>query len=919
MVLLLGINSGALTSWDQLIRKNALDQARQFWEEEIATGNPHRDHLEFPDPVTGQPNRLSAGIRACTAVLMNGGRYRAGTWVLRWTGVGSVQVDWANGIGPSAPDTTGRLTATIATPTDGFNIRILTTDPANPVRLQSLTHIDDEQSPDGFQAWWVVAWRFAGNRIFRPLNWMEATSLEHADQIRPDTWWTESDEALDSTRVTLSGSLVSTIGERRNVFRGGNPAGHGWIVRGIDGGWHIRMGSGQIEVGDELRAVGASSGPVVTSFGAADTGSVGCSIGLLVEVMETLDVDLWATTSFRGDDTYHRTLAQQLFVRAPRHRRVWWEYSNETWNPNFPQYHYCVERGVALNMPRPSAPEIWYSGAQFYALRSEQVAQIAREVFQSEPARLEVVFAGQHAAGEEWYRWRTIINPTDLAAYRTAWPRRFPVVNNWATAPYFRPYKISGSDRVHLNNADLEAMTDAQLEQNLREDMQHWLRPVEGSAPFRGGGLPLYVLLAQERAALQDGIPCRAVCYEGGQEIIAPGDATPQTQARLLAFQNSAHMRTLFDEYLAAVEATSLYAMCLYNSDGVWYPGAMFGLYDNPLDAQGTDNDVKYRAMFAYTGGGDNPVLVPKGPSEHMDRSRISGLQIVQTSFNFVSQRYSHGHDSRQSLLGLRELVTLTSVPSAHQVQSDLSGLVSGPGVLQLASIPTRVSTGGLFSALEILGESVLVSIGSQVFTCGRKSGLQIADPPIRDLVSLTSRHRHEGRLSAGTVRTPQGNLTGPVRLRWIARPNITASHLVMADLVLYAGAATGIAPVSGLARPFQAPDAFAGFARQTVDTRAEDLAMPTKRVEVDELGVVELKVQGLTSHAVLGRLVAVVADDTFQVLPADADPTRPDVMGRVLLWTHGSSGLVYFAARPYWDGLGQISTPVPGVTPPAI
>ena len=65
--------------------------------------------------------------------------------------------------------------------------------------------------------------------------------------------------------------------------------------------------------------------------------------------------------------------------------------------------------------------------------------------------------------------------------------------------------------------------------------------------------------------------------------------------------------------------------------------------------------------------------------------------------------------------------------------------------------------------------------------------------------------------LAANTPRTYEG---GPVRIEEAAIPVIAAD-------IIYEGAAVGIVPASGHARPLAAGDRFAGFANQKADNSA--------------------------------------------------------------------------------------------------
>lgn len=91
--------------------------------------------------------------------------------------------------------------------------------------------------------------------------------------------------------------------------------------------------------------------------------------------------------------------------------------------------------------------------------------------------------------------------------------------------------------------------------------------------------------------------------------------------------------------------------------------------------------------------------------------------------------------------------------------------------------------------------------------------------------------------------------------------------HPVIAADILYEGAAVGLVPATGLARPLAASDKFAGFAEQKADNSSG--AASAIRVEVIESGKIQLSVSGAVITDV-GQPVYATDDDTFVFSPVD-------------------------------------------------
>lgn len=120
--------------------------------------------------------------------------------------------------------------------------------------------------------------------------------------------------------------------------------------------------------------------------------------------------------------------------------------------------------------------------------------------------------------------------------------------------------------------------------------------------------------------------------------------------------------------------------------------------------------------------------------------------------------------------------------------------------------------------------------------------------------------------------------------------------HPMVSDDIIYEGSAVGLA--SGLARPLNAGDIFAGFADEHADNAAG--AGSARRVRVRRRGVVQLPV---TSAAItdIGKAVFASDDDTFTYTQS-----TNTYIGRVVAWVATGFVLVAYDAD---DGRGGTLT----------
>jgi hypothetical protein len=118
----------------------------------------------------------------------------------------------------------------------------------------------------------------------------------------------------------------------------------------------------------------------------------------------------------------------------------------------------------------------------------------------------------------------------------------------------------------------------------------------------------------------------------------------------------------------------------------------------------------------------------------------------------------------------------------------------------------------------------------------------------------------------------------------------LSNEHPIIADDIVYAGAAVGESSSAGTARPLVAADNFLGFATEKCDNSGGDAS--AKRVKVRMAGVARLTVTGAASEADTGESVYASDDDTFTMTGAGNT-----LIGRIIRWVSSTTCMVHFQA----------------------
>ncbi len=120
----------------------------------------------------------------------------------------------------------------------------------------------------------------------------------------------------------------------------------------------------------------------------------GVALEHMIQLCNTLQKDAWICVPHLADDNYVQQTAQLLRDNLIPYLKIYIEYSNETWNGQFPQTAYVQIQGVNRNLDTNA----YTAGQKFVALRSAQIWNIFSQAFGSAAStRLVKVLATQSA------------------------------------------------------------------------------------------------------------------------------------------------------------------------------------------------------------------------------------------------------------------------------------------------------------------------------------------------------------------------------------------------------------------------------------------------------------------------------------------------------------------------------------------
>ncbi|MFN9718131.1 MAG: PA14 domain-containing protein [Planctomycetota bacterium] len=319
----------------------------------------------------------------------------------------------------------------------------------------------------------------------------------------------------------------------------------------------------------------------------------GVAVEYMVQLANELDADVWLNMPYRADDNFVRSFATQVRDTLETGRRIYIEWSNETWNAGwgFETYPW-----VTQELAQPENAYLNGDRWAFVARETKRDFDIWSDVFAGQTDRMVRVVAGQQA--NSWIAQQIAVNMGG----------HFDAISSAAYA------YVSDTDRTSFGSTTTSDQVIDALIRNLPTTFS-WLQQHRNLAD-------------QFSASL--GRPIRFVAYEGGPHLDSWGNAY---EPAFFAAGNSARMYDVYTQLLAGSQQAGLEMFGNFNFTGGLYPSS-FGVYGSLQSmTQSSLNAPKYRALYdAATQGGRPEVSITAIASTASETGPATGQWRVQRS-----------------------------------------------------------------------------------------------------------------------------------------------------------------------------------------------------------------------------------------------------------------------------------------------
>lgn len=260
----------------------------------------------------------------------------------------------------------------------------------------------------------------------------------------------------------------------------------------------------------------------------------GVSLELMIELANRAGTDAWFCVPHQADDDYVSHMAELIRAKLDPKHRAYIEYSNELWNNIFPQVAWTAKRGCAAKLNTIGAysgsceedgPRYW-AGIKWQARRSGEIFKIFDRVFASDPERVVRVLAGQ---AQNQHLNEKLLDSFDDAKINAA--------RGTADVLAVAPYAGGGVATAVVKDGQKDSVSVLQILDRLEKDV----------APAVTESTR-----ANKRLADQHGL--RLVAYEGGQHLVAYGDAAHDERfvGKLIEAQRLPRMGAIYQQMLDA-------------------------------------------------------------------------------------------------------------------------------------------------------------------------------------------------------------------------------------------------------------------------------------------------------------------------------------------------------------------------------
>jgi hypothetical protein len=274
---------------------------------------------------------------------------------------------------------------------------------------------------------------------------------------------------------------------------------------------------------------------------ATQSGPKGVALEYCLQLANTLDADPWLCIPHLADDDFVRNFAKLVKDKLNAKRKVYVEYSNETWNTMFEQAKYCREKGQALNL----STNAYEAQLRFSAQRSCEIFKIFEDVFGGKDRLVRVLAA--HAANP-WTGTTTM-----------DWNEAHKQADAMAIAPYF-------------GNAFGDPKTADKVSQMSVDEILDGCKKMIADNRKKN---ETYAAEAKKRGL-------KLMCYESGQHLAGYGGAENNDKLTKLFHEANRHprMKELYLDDLESWRSVSGDTFCVFSSMGRYGKWGAWGVME---------------------------------------------------------------------------------------------------------------------------------------------------------------------------------------------------------------------------------------------------------------------------------------------------------------------------------------------------
>ncbi|HJZ94030.1 MAG TPA: hypothetical protein VKE40_24355 [Gemmataceae bacterium] len=287
----------------------------------------------------------------------------------------------------------------------------------------------------------------------------------------------------------------------------------------------------------------------------------GVALEYCIDLANTLKADPWLCLPHLANDDYIKKFAQLVKARLDPKRKVYVEYSNETWNTMFDQAKYCKDQGLKLGL----STNEYEAQLRFSAQRSVEIFKIFEQVFGGKDRLVRVLAA--HGANP--WTGTTAMDWQD--AYKSA--------DAVAIAPYF------GNAFGDPKTADkVVAMTVDELLDGCKKMIADNRKTNEK-----------YMEEAKKRNL-------KLMAYESGQHLVGYAGAENNEKLTKLFHEANRHprMKELYLEDMKNWQEIGGSTYCVFSSVGKYTKWGSWGLLEHSLQ----ETSPKYEAVKEFMASG---------------------------------------------------------------------------------------------------------------------------------------------------------------------------------------------------------------------------------------------------------------------------------------------------------------------------